>query len=321
MLSYARRKHTLPDCHPVPRTKFSLDEDRLLAKNSTKIRENPVYLNVKHHQHTQSLVSLRRLCHVFMEPEISHDKQLIFRIFYRNKNQHRGSLYFRRIHELRRALRILDSIKLQEMLSTLLLSFGRQENNTAWTALPCRHFVVQIACRLVDINRLVEKLAEICAKVFAYMQTQVRQTLFMPFSLVIQGLVARMFLVFRVWHKALKDLYALLVNWIPALPACVDNIGKKEEEKEEEDLKHSALVPVDHLLFDPLKWLVVGEKKVAVAENIRTCVLESTQMDIDKSDCEDLGCAVSGKPDRKIKNDKREKKAKRARDLFLDLFE
>ncbi|KAJ1822224.1 hypothetical protein LPJ56_000925 [Coemansia sp. RSA 2599] len=338
----ARRKHVLPECHAVPRTKFSLDEDRLQQQQQaakSKVRENPVYQNVKHHAHTKSLKLLRRHSQVFMGPELPHDKQLLYRIFYRNKNQHRGSLYFRRIYELRRALRILDTVKLPEMLNQLLLSFGA-ENDQPWTALPCRVHVVQVARRLAEINDLVEKLAEISAVAFAFMQTQVRQTLFMPFSLVIQGLVARMFLVFKVWHRDIRAIYALLVDWIPALPACVDSIGVKAQQQQQSEL----LVPVDDLTFDPLKKLV-GEKRVAVVEEIQKTVAAAHPESMVANDGggsgaggsgEDLGDAVSmdvvssessGKSPQgqikknKKKKDKKDAKAKRARDMFLDLFE
>ncbi|KAJ2231420.1 hypothetical protein H4R99_000988 [Coemansia sp. RSA 1722] len=317
MSSCPSRKYTLPECHAIPRTKFTLDEDQLLVKKS-KVRENPVYQNVKHHMHTQSLAALRRHTQVFLEPEIPHDKQLLYRIFYRNKNQHRGSLYFRRIHELRRALRILDSIKLQEMIRELLRSFG--ERDRPWTALPCRVYAVQVARRLSEINLFVEKIAEICAVVFAFMETQVRQTLFMPFSLVMQGIVARMFCVFQVWHKDIKALYELLIDWIPALPACVDSIGTKE--------KQASMLPDAQLLtFNPLKKLV-GERRVGIVEDIQACAAQNNIEQMDVVEREDLGSVVSSKSvekpqkqKRKKQQQSREKKAKRAREMFLDLFE
>ncbi|KAJ2722343.1 hypothetical protein GGI07_003367 [Coemansia sp. Benny D115] len=126
-MDFGARRLVLPECHAVPRTKFSLDEDILSnAKSSSKQHRivNPVYKNVrKGYNHTLLLSELQDLCAVFYRPEVAHDKRLLFRIFYRNWNQHRNSVYFRRLYELRRALRVLDSVRLTELLKQLVGAF------------------------------------------------------------------------------------------------------------------------------------------------------------------------------------------------------
>ncbi|KAJ2802020.1 hypothetical protein H4R20_003439, partial [Coemansia guatemalensis] len=85
---------------------------------------NPVFANVVSYNHTQALGELMRTSSVFSRPEIYQDRQLLGRIFYRNWNQHKNSVYFRRLYELRRALRILlDNARVQDLFEELIAAF------------------------------------------------------------------------------------------------------------------------------------------------------------------------------------------------------
>ncbi|KAJ2451647.1 hypothetical protein EV183_003478 [Coemansia sp. RSA 2336] len=186
-----------------------------------------------------------RLTETFSRPEVWQDWQLLGRIFYRNWNQHRNSIYYRRLYELRRAMRILDQLYVREMFAHFVGAFFTQTSKSArkakaWGTLPCRYFVAAVAGRTLQISRLVKKIHNVCWNVYVQFTAQTAQSLFMPLSMVVQGLAARLYLVMDVWFKDLCGIYALLWNWLPSLPACPDSLGGK---------KIDGLVPPDSLQF------------------------------------------------------------------------
>ncbi|KAJ2488493.1 hypothetical protein IWW37_004764 [Coemansia sp. RSA 2050] len=231
-MDFAGRSCVLPECHSVPRSKFALATDESHSKKAKRQSlENPVYRNVSKWNHTQSLSEFTRLGATFLRPEVAHDRALLGRVFYRNWNQHRTSVYYRRLSELRRGLRIVEQAGVRELIERLGASFyeagvGKSARKVgAWQALPCAHYVAALAARVSWLARLAVKMRQICWSAFMHFGAQTAQTLFMPLALVVQGIAARLFVVFGVWQLDLVALYELLVAWQPALPACPDSLG------------------------------------------------------------------------------------------------
>ncbi|KAJ2813536.1 hypothetical protein H4S07_000608 [Coemansia furcata] len=235
-MDYSCRSCVLPECHSVPRSKFALatpaadDDSERTNKAKRQQIENPVYRNVSKWNHTQSLSELTRLCTTFLRPEVAHDRALLGRVFYRNWNQHRGAVYFRRLYELRRGLRVLEQSGLRELAEQLAAAFyapgaTKASRKAGWVALPCQHFATAAALRISHLARLAVKLREICWNAFVHFAAQTAQTLFMPLALVAQGIAARLFLVFGIWQQDLVALYVLLLQWLPSLPACPDSLN------------------------------------------------------------------------------------------------
>ncbi|KAJ2025083.1 hypothetical protein IWW57_003504 [Coemansia sp. S610] len=230
-MNFAGRSCVLPECHSVPRSKFALATDDDMASKKSKRLENPVYRNVSQWNHAQSLSELTRLSATFLRPEVPHDRALLGRVFYRNWNQHRTSVYYRRLCELRRGLRIIELARVRELIEQLGASFfepgvakGARKAG-AWQALPCVHFAAALAARVSWVARLAVKVRGICWSAFMHFGAQTAQTLFMPLALAVQGIAARLFVVFGLWQADLLALYELLVTWMPALPACPDSLG------------------------------------------------------------------------------------------------
>ncbi|KAJ2746070.1 hypothetical protein GGI19_006450 [Coemansia pectinata] len=238
-MSFGGRSCVLPECHSVPRSKFALatataDDERTAASTSKAKRqqiENPVYRNVSKWNHTQSLSEFMKLGATFLRPEVGHDRALLGRVFYRNWNQHRTAVYFRRLYELRRGLRVLEQAGLRELIEQIAASFyeaGASKSSrkiSMWQALPCQHFVTAAAVRISHLAQLAVKLQEICWNTFMHFAAQTAQTLFMPLALVVQGISARLFIVFGLWQQDLIAMYVLLLQWLPSLPACPDSLN------------------------------------------------------------------------------------------------
>ncbi|KAJ2898213.1 hypothetical protein IWW38_001457 [Coemansia aciculifera] len=235
-MDFGGRSCVLPECHSVPRSKFALPATTTATttesvKSKRAQIENPVYRNVSKWNHTQSLSELMRLSATFLRPEVAHDRALLGRIFYRNWNQHRTAVYFRRLGELRRGLRVLEQCRLRELIEQLGAAFydaGTPKSGrkiSAWHSLPCQHFVTAAAVRISHLVRLAVKLQEICWNAYMHFAAQTAQTLFMPLALVVQGITARLHVVFGVWHQDLVALYVMLLQWLPSLPACPDSLN------------------------------------------------------------------------------------------------
>ncbi|KAJ2716599.1 hypothetical protein H4R19_000552 [Coemansia spiralis] len=227
-MEFSGRSFAPPTCHAVPRAKFGVDGG---GTGKRKPAANPVYRNVSGGSHAQSLGELGRLAAgLGKRNELWQDQTLLQRIFYRNWNQHRGSLYYRRLYELRRVLRILAQTAVRELLEQLLAAFYDPETRrkdrkvAAWTTLPCVLFTAKVAGRVAMVAKLASKVQQASMAVYVQFAAQTAQTLFMPLALVVQGLAARVFLVAGQWHQDLVAVYVLLAQWLPHLPACPDTL-------------------------------------------------------------------------------------------------
>ncbi|KAJ1954285.1 hypothetical protein EC988_002517 [Linderina pennispora] len=278
MSAFSARTYALPECHSVPRSKYEPAQSLKGSKKSHPARQvaNPVFKNVLGFDHGSSLNTFVRLTATILRAELWNDRMLFERIFYRNWNQHKNSVYFRRVYELRRALRILDRVNIKSLVDTTMAAFfdagttKGQRKTSMWTALPCQHYMTALSGRVANVALLVAKIREICQNVYVQFAKQTAATLFMPLAMVMQGLVARMHMVLGVWHQDLCALYRELLIWLPCLPACPDSLSGRTE-------------PLAKKL-PGLESLVVKEKTTA-----------KVQADMDKSAKEPVKSAASVK--------------------------
>ncbi|KAJ2087963.1 hypothetical protein IW140_004311 [Coemansia sp. RSA 1813] len=298
-MDFDARTFTLPECHSVPRSKFESSKGAIA---------NPVFKNVGGWDHAHSLSEFTRLSSTFTRQEVPHDRRLLGRIFYRNWNQHKNSTYFRRLYELRRALRILEQVKLHELVEYIAQAFyipgtaksGRKVSG--WAALPCQHCMTAFAGRIAHVARLVSKIQAICCNVYIHFTAQVAQTLFMPLSLVIQGISSRLHMVLGIWHQDLIALYTALLRWLPSLPACPDSLSDNRTKMIAAKLLH-----VDSLTLEqPLD----GDSRRAAA------VLEKMRKDASRELIDNDGdyAIMEIEPAMEKKN------KKRARQRVLDIY-
>ncbi|KAJ2079406.1 hypothetical protein H4R24_003798 [Coemansia sp. RSA 988] len=314
----------LPTCHPVSKTKFMSENEVSGTKKKPQIA-NPMFRNVVSYNHTHALGELVRISATFSRPEIYQDRQLLGRIFYRNWNQHKNSVYFRRLYELRRTLRILlDNARVQELFEQLIAAFydlatvRSARKVTMWKSLPCQHFATAIAGRFAFAARLASKLQAVCWNTYVQFAAQTAQTLFMPLALIVQGLTARLFVIADVWHQDLTVIYKLLLEWLPYLPTCPDGLTGKTQ------VIAAQLVDVDFLKIPlPFETPAVRENIAKAAVNPALNVQNIDGMaelvitsNTTKRPVDDLEADMEVESTPK----KKKKKKMRARQLVLDPF-
>ncbi|KAJ1721605.1 hypothetical protein LPJ53_003883 [Coemansia erecta] len=326
----AARRYVLPECHAVARAKFSLDSD---SHPGRATRTNPVYANVRAHAHLHgaSVASVQRLAGQPYAALVQHDRQLLWRLHYRNRNQHRSGVHFRRLQALRRVLRAWDAagphalvrgLAQQCLAAAAAAAAGNRTADARWEALPCAVHVRALAARLAEVVRLAGVARDTCRAVFGHFTALVRQTLFMPLALVVVGVAARLHVVFGVWRSDLVDVYGVLHAWLPGLPACPESLAGGARE---------LLLPPPPLLVEPdvlAGELSRAEGKPSAARDalaIRACAAESV-----RSGGDDTLDAV-GAVDTRDSLDSLDSlgpplpaasaRRRRARDMFLDLFD
>ncbi|KAI8325764.1 hypothetical protein GQ54DRAFT_295336 [Martensiomyces pterosporus] len=324
-MNFNDRAYAFPECHSVPKAKFMPDSDAKDGGSKRKAHrriDNPVFKNVRNWDHTSSLGALIHTTEAFFRPEVWHDRQLLARIFYRNWNQHKNAVYFRRLYELRRALKVLEKVQLREMIERTVKAFYDPNTSkharkpAAWQALPCQHYMTALAGRVSSVARLVGKLIEICQNVYIQFTAQMSQTLFMPLAMVIQGISARLFMLFGIWHQDLVTLYTSLLEWLPHLPACPDSLSGKTNLLVPKLPHPSDLALLPSPLADTQLAAEISQAAKATPESDIAATAASDTAELD------AGSPVLGKrPSDELDAGRKPKSKKRLKRHILDLYD
>ncbi|KAG0590598.1 hypothetical protein KC19_1G113100 [Ceratodon purpureus] len=136
------------------------------------------------------------------------------RIMYKNQNQHRRALYFRRLMQVRRDLLLLHSFGLKDVFETLpyCVSISKQK------ALPPKavlgslgqglkskeELVLIVQRRLLGAARLLQMMSDPILSASSVMEGLLSQSFFMPFALTVLAMLAR----FRV--LLMQALYEMI---------------------------------------------------------------------------------------------------------------
>ena len=123
------------------------------------------------------------------------------RIMYKNQNQHRRTLYFRRLLQVRRDLLLLHSFGLKYVFETLphCVSFSKQK------ALPSKallgslgqglkskeQLILTVQRRLLGTVRLLQLMSDPILSASSVMEGLLSQAFFMPFALTVLAMLAR----------------------------------------------------------------------------------------------------------------------------------
>lgn len=95
-----------------------------------------------------------------------HEAELLIlqRLFYKNKNQHRGALFWRNVSEIRRYSQRVVSLRLSEKFQSLRVMFHGSASTSgnsmkgAWTCLPSTKYFLNISVQLDVAHRLTERV-------------------------------------------------------------------------------------------------------------------------------------------------------------------
>ncbi|KJA20193.1 hypothetical protein HYPSUDRAFT_43305 [Hypholoma sublateritium FD-334 SS-4] len=105
--------------------------------------------------------------------------QLLRRLYYKNKNQHRGALFWRNVSELQRYLHKLEDLNLQDSIITLRNAFygttaaSSSSMKGTWTHCPGRRYLSKIAAQYHVATQLLNKVDNIQNAFLAMVLTSV----------------------------------------------------------------------------------------------------------------------------------------------------
>ncbi|KAL6202323.1 hypothetical protein ACLB2K_026031 [Fragaria x ananassa] len=123
---------------------------------------------------------------------------ILERVVYKNKNQHRRSSYFQYLIKVRRDLRLLQSTKLEEILSCCFQSITGKRPKQKVHLLEslkrrkCESGKYNFMERLLGAARLLSQMVEPMLKAAIQISTLLARSFFMGFSLTILALLARL---------------------------------------------------------------------------------------------------------------------------------
>ncbi|CAI2167835.1 9477_t:CDS:2 [Funneliformis geosporum] len=158
---------------------------------------------------------------IFQKNEIWDESNILERLYYKNKNQHQRSIYFRKIVEIRRILKRIKEMEINELMSGFIGNFystkiGKTQNT--WDQVPSQEMVVFVMNRLICVALLMNKALDTFIDAFDTFNALLRQTEFMSFALTCLAILARLNILTRVLLEEIKKCYGLLRNWFESFP-------------------------------------------------------------------------------------------------------
>ncbi|CAM8997233.1 unnamed protein product [Rhodiola kirilowii] len=123
---------------------------------------------------------------------------ILDRIVYKNKNQHRRGSYFQYLMKMRRDLRLLQSIRLEEILTHCFYVIDGKKPKQKVSALESlnksmrdngKHNFME---RLLGAARLLSQMVEPMLKAASKISTVLAQSFFMSFSVAVLAIIARL---------------------------------------------------------------------------------------------------------------------------------
>ena len=126
--------------------------------------------------------------------QLWQEAALLEQLFYKNINQHRGTRPFQRLLEVRRLLRLLREVDLDESITALrdaLTLASRPTLTLHERNVPAFDSAMEVVQRLLGCCRLAEGLAKATLTAAAQFTTQLAQSFFMPLSLTCLAVLAR----------------------------------------------------------------------------------------------------------------------------------
>lgn len=154
-----------------------------------------------------------RLQQVFLQ--LGNEIVIFERLMYKNTKQHRRALYFRRLCQVRRDLRLLKSAQLNDLVqrSVNLLTCKEDALGNAFRSKKVSKVSTSVKAlrrRLFGIARLVEQMSGPLLNASSQVAGLLGQTFFMPFALTTISLLAR----FRVLLQQVLHDTVLIFNML-----------------------------------------------------------------------------------------------------------
>ncbi|EKM55403.1 uncharacterized protein PHACADRAFT_208922 [Phanerochaete carnosa HHB-10118-sp] len=139
----------------------------------------------------------RRLQAAFASHQV--ELQILEKLYYKGNNQHRSALFWRRVSDVRRFGKRLESIKIHEHLGTLRFAFWGDSSRhnakalkAAWTHAPDAKSVRHVLARLRDCLLLVDSMEEHLTKAHNHLNLNLQTGAFLQLILTLTAITSRM---------------------------------------------------------------------------------------------------------------------------------
>lgn len=239
----------------------------------------------------------------------STDSQILDRVYYKGKNQHRGALFWRRVVELRRICGRLRRINPEQKLNIFRASFFGSDvpRNGPWSCFPDVKVTQIFMSDIVTCSKLVEKMHEQCIKAYESFTISLRGGAFLQLLLVLSALAAR-------FSNLALELVNALTKMLELSQQVLGTITTRHSENLLEMHVNDNVDIVDpKTLEDPVESGLlqshsgIGPNVATTSDDIPFCAPQ-------------LPSATPSKPSRSSESTIRKKKKGRKRDEIDDIF-
>jgi hypothetical protein len=159
---------------------------------------------------------------VLLGKALAQEVQLLGQLGYKNSNQHRSSLHWRKYQQVRRLLKrwtVNDVAGVLDALLAIMHPTARNKHSQhVWTCLPHPRYLAHCQARLYAAFVLCEKLLHSYQECFVAFQAIAAQTYFLPLALGMMACMARCHAWSLAQRTALMETYAALQQWRALLP-------------------------------------------------------------------------------------------------------
>ncbi|KAF5330901.1 hypothetical protein D9619_005553 [Psilocybe cf. subviscida] len=125
--------------------------------------------------------------------------QILHRLFYKNKNQHRGALFWRNISEVRRYAEKLQDLDVLNAINAFRNAFHGEDSSFTgkgpWTHVPSDKMMLDFEKYCDIVSRLSEKTSTICLNAYRMFHRSMQSGAFLQVLLMFIAMASRMRLI------------------------------------------------------------------------------------------------------------------------------
>ncbi|CAG8439264.1 6547_t:CDS:2 [Diversispora eburnea] len=177
--------------------------------------------------HIKNFNQVSTFADYFQRNELWEELNILERLYYKNKNQHKRTIYFRKIEEVRRITNRFKEMNIGDLLLEFIGWFygadqdqnkKHQKQKKQWDHIPSRNMGLYVLSRINCAISLMDEALESYLDTYSNIQLLLRQTEFMTLALTMISILARLNMLTRVWLSEMRKCYKLLKEWVLHFP-------------------------------------------------------------------------------------------------------
>eukprot|EP00250_Pteridium_aquilinum_P004906 c15085_g1_i1 orf=107-1216(+) len=149
--------------------------------------------------------------------QLQNEITIFERLMYKNANQHRRALYFRRLCQVRRDLRLVQAAHLTELIQNVAQCFGNTSiepfQKGRWRSKNRSSEVEGFRGHLYGVARLLEQMCDPILHASSKVAGLLGQTFFMPFALTTLSILARVRVLVLQCLQDFVQMFNLFSAW------------------------------------------------------------------------------------------------------------